>query len=62
VQYFQRKKVKLKMIQCLESPIEPKGIRFDPFLNFGFFFFTEKAIDGKNVAPSLGLSGSLVGA
>jgi len=29
------------MIQCLESPIEPKGIRFDPFLNFGFFFHRE---------------------
>jgi len=25
-------------MQCLESPIQPKGIRFNPFLNFSFFF------------------------
>jgi len=29
---FEGKKVKIKMMQCLESPIQPKGIRFDPFL------------------------------
>jgi hypothetical protein len=61
VQYFQGKKVKIKMMQRLESPIQPKGIRFDPFLNF-LFFFPDKANDGKNVAPCLGLRGNLVGA
>jgi hypothetical protein len=34
---FKGKKVKIKMIQCLESPIQPKGIRFDPFLQLCFF-------------------------
>jgi len=23
-----------KIMKCLESPIQPKGIRFDPFLKF----------------------------
>ncbi len=53
--------MKIKMMQRLESPIQPKGIRFDPFLNF-LFFFPDKANDGKNVAPCLGLRGNLVGA
>jgi hypothetical protein len=35
---FKGKKVKIKMMQCLESPIQPKGIRFNPFLNFSYFF------------------------
>jgi hypothetical protein len=35
---FKGKKVKIKIIQCLESPIQPKGIRFDPFLKFYFIF------------------------
>jgi hypothetical protein len=35
---FKGKKVKIKMIQCLESPIQPKGIMFDPFLKFYFIF------------------------
>jgi hypothetical protein len=38
---FKGKKVKIKMMQRLESPIQPKGIRFDPFLKF-LFFFTDK--------------------
>ncbi len=58
---FKGKKVKIKMMQRLESPIQPKAIRFNPFLNF-LFFFTDKANDGKNVAPCLGLRGNLVGA
>jgi hypothetical protein len=49
------------MMQCLESPIQPKGIRFDPFLKF-YLFFADKANDGKNVAPCLGQRGNLVGA
>jgi hypothetical protein len=59
---FKRNKVKIKMIQGLEFPIEPKGIRFDLFLNFYLFIFTDKVNDGKNVAPCLGLRGNLVGA
>jgi hypothetical protein len=58
---FKGKKVKIKMMQCLESPIQPKGIRSDPFLLL-YFFFTDKANDAKNVAPCLGLRGNLVGA
>jgi hypothetical protein len=38
---FKGKKVKIKMIQCLESPIQPKGMRFDPFLKFYFIFHTQ---------------------
>jgi hypothetical protein len=58
---FKGKIVKIKMMRCLESPIQPKGIRFDPFLLL-LLFFTDKANDGKNVAPCLGLRGNLVGA
>jgi len=49
------------MMQRFESPIQPEGIRFDPFLDF-LFFFTDKANNGKNAAPCLGLRGNLVGA
>jgi len=35
---FKGKNVKIKMMQCLESPIQPKGIRFNPLLNFSYFF------------------------
>ncbi len=56
---FKGKKSENKNDECLESPIQPKGIRFDPFLKF-LFFVTDKANAGKNVAPWLGLRGNLV--
>jgi hypothetical protein len=58
---FKGEKVKTKMMQCLESPIQRKLLRFDPFPNF-YFYSTDKANDGKTVAPCLGLRGNFVGA
>jgi hypothetical protein len=42
---FKGKKVKIKMMQCLASPIQPKGIRFDPFLFFIFFSQTRQMME-----------------
>jgi len=42
---FKGKKVKNKMMHYLESPIQPKGVRFDPSLNFYFIFFHRQMME-----------------
>jgi len=58
---FKGKKVKIKMIQCWESPIQPKGIRFDPFLKF-YFIFHRQGKWWKKCSPLPWSKGNLVGA
>jgi hypothetical protein len=48
---FKVKKVKIKMIQCLESPIQPKGIKFDPFLSYYYLFFHRQGKWWKKCRP-----------